>query len=247
VCAVALSAAVLLAVPLPTLATSAGAIHLPNLKVWKPGAIRVRYDGAGNRLLRFTTSIPNAGLGPFELRPEHDDVAGTTTAYQRVYTHDADWAWSVITEYPVGTFVFHPQHAHWHFEGFAEYRLHDVAADGSIGSLLREPADKVSFCMLDSVTANQRLAHASPTRTYTSCDQDLTQGISVGWADRYPWWLAGQWIDVTGLPDGTYWLVIEVDPLGRITETRETDNMSAAKIQIIGDSVTVLASATSAT
>ena len=29
-------------------------------------------------------------------------------------------------------------------------------------------------------------------------------GLSVGWADNYPWFFAFQWIDITGLPGGTY-------------------------------------------
>ena len=40
-------------------------------------------------------------------------------------------------------------------------------------------------------------------------------GISVGWADEYPAWIAHQWVEVTNLPAGDYRLcVTPVDVTG---------------------------------
>ena len=38
------------------------------------------------------------------------------------------------------------------------------------------------------------------------------QGISVGWADTYASYLDGQWLDITGVAAGTYWLRVIVNP-----------------------------------
>jgi hypothetical protein len=50
-----------------------------------------------------------------------------------------------------------------------------------------------------------------PTRHYIECNGQL-QGMSRGWADRYGSTLAGQEIDITGLPLGCYILRITVNP-----------------------------------
>ena len=56
-----------------------------------------------------------------------------------------------------------------------------------------------------------RLPNAPKKPNYTTCDDDM-QGMDVGWGNEYGYWLAGQEIDLTGLPDGDYSLTIEVDP-----------------------------------
>jgi hypothetical protein len=224
----------------PAIADRLGEEHLPNLRTRSPLGLRITHE-SGATLLRFTNTVANVGQGPLELRPVNDGE--TTTAYQRIFTHDTDMDWVFMREQEVGAFVFHPQHNHWHFEGFAEYQLHEVALDGGVGGVLREALDKVSFCVADSLIVNRKLKHfdKSAVGVYpTACSQDAIQGISVGWADRYGWRLYGQWIDITGLPDGTYWLTSGADPLDLIEETNDGDNRHDVKIRIEGDTVTRL-------
>jgi len=83
------------------------------------------------------------------------------------------------------------------------------------------------------------LQHASP-KTYSACTRDQAQGISVGWADTYGWRLAGQSIDVSSVPDGTYWLVSTADPEGRLLETDDGNNTAAIRVAIKGNKATVL-------
>lgn len=42
------------------------------------------------------------------------------------------------------------------------------------------------------------------------------QGMSVGWADVYNWFPPGQYVEVTGVPDGDYILDTTVDPTDRL-------------------------------
>jgi hypothetical protein len=76
---------------------------------------------------------------------------------------------------------------------------------------------------------------------YTTCGT-AEQGLSVGWGDTYPYYLAGQSIDVTGLPDGEYTLTIEADPKERIFESNEGDNTNSIVVQLSGGTVSVVPS-----
>ena len=57
-------------------------------------------------------------------------------------------------------------------------------------------------------------------------------GISVGWADLYDYTIDFQWIDVTGLPSGQYWLESVADPDDRLLETDETNNAARALVNL---------------
>jgi hypothetical protein len=65
-------------------------------------------------------------------------------------------------------------------------------------------------------------------------------GISVGWGDKYPWNFAYQWIDITGLPSGTYTLRFAVDLFDYFVEKRETNNCAYVRLSINGSRVRVL-------
>lgn len=216
-------------------AGDAGTAHNPDLQTLTPSDVRAHRDrSTGQKLLRFSNTIANLGEGPLELRPVNNAANGTTDAYQRVYTHDAAGAWSPYSETLAGTFAFHAAHNHWHFGAFATYELRNVAADGSIGSTVYAASDKVSFCVIDIVSVNRDLEHASGD-TYLGCSQNGVQGLSVGWGDVYAWNLVGQSLNITNLPNGTYWLVSTVDPDNLLAETDDANNVGAVKVQLKGN------------
>ncbi|MEL7335938.1 MAG: lysyl oxidase family protein, partial [Planctomycetota bacterium] len=65
------------------------------------------------------------------------------------------------------------------------------------------------------------------------------QGISAGYSDVYSAALDDQWIDVTDVPDGTYWLEITADPEDNIREIDETNNRSRVQVTLQNGSVIV--------
>jgi hypothetical protein len=110
-------------------------------------------------------------------------------------------------------------HGHYHFRSFAEYRLLD-----SSGSLVRT-GRKVGFCLMDITRINNS---ANPAARYTCSNQ----GIQAGWADIYSSNLSGQWIDITGLPAGSYSLEITIDPMNLIDELDETNNLTRVNVTV---------------
>ena len=223
-----------------SLAGPPGTIHYPDLQTMPPTDVGIEYDRAtGHKFLRFSNTIANLGEGPLEVIPTNNAATATTDAYQRLYSHDESGNWYVASTVYVGTFVFHPQHNHWHFEDFARYELHDVAPDGFLGSAVLSSSQKVSFCLTDYALIDSSLEHAAK-ETYIPCEQTDPQGISVGWADAYVWNLEGQTLDITGLPDGDYWLVSTTDPDDLLNEgggAFERNNTSSVKVQIASERV----------
>jgi hypothetical protein len=116
-------------------------------------------------------------------------------------------------------FEFQECHGHHHFLGFASYRLLD-----SIGEEVAA-GRKVSFCLED---VRRWDSAANQAEVYNCSDQ----GIQAGWSDIYDSGLPGQWIDVTGLPAGTYTLEITMNPEQVLLEADYTNNTTAIQVEI---------------
>ena len=179
----------------------------------------------GRVLLRLTGTIANVGAGPLEIRggrytdPDHREV------FQRVTSEGGGFS-----DRLAGTFVAHPEHGHIHFEDFAEYRLREVNPGEGVGAVVRN-SGKVSFCLLDEVQTPHDIPHAVADRTYVECGDDV-QGISVGWADVYERTLPDQWVDVTGVAPGRYWLEVAANPSARLAESDHSNNEARVLIEL---------------
>ncbi len=220
---------------------------LPDLVVRRASDFDVQVVAGSRRRLRFTTTTANLGVGVVELEPRQDDCDGDgdlendRTAVQHVHLDDdanGTFDPSVDTQYEevtVGCFVFHAQHAHWHFEGFARYRLIDPRADRVVAVQA-----KVGFCVVDNYRWRPDVPGSPLSPYYTSCDADEVQGLSPGWADVYAASLPAQWLDVTGLAPGRYCLVQRVDPGKRIDEFDDSNNVDRTPVRLRGVSATRL-------
>jgi len=114
---------------------------------------------------------------------------------------------------PSDQFVWDPCHNHWHYRGYAEYLLYD-----NIGGVV-PVGSKNGFCVLDLECNNGGQGQYS-------CSN---MGITAGCGDIYDAYLPCQWVDITGIPAGTYTLVVRVnwdkspDKVGRIEKTYENN------------------------
>ena len=94
-------------------------------------------------------------------------------------------------------FVYSPCHNHYHIKDFTNYQLlnmdRTIAAQGH----------KQAFCLEDLL----KYTNDNKSSGYTCA----SQGITTGWADLYAKQLSGQWIDITGVPEGDYIVHVEIN------------------------------------
>jgi hypothetical protein len=198
----------------------------PNLEALP--AFSIGLDSTGTRLL-FSTESWNSGTGPLELRAGAVNSSGQLV-YQRIYRSDG-----TFRDQPAGTFSYHSGHLHFHFDQYARYTLQPADAPGASDRI----SSKTTFCVMDTDLVDGSLPGAPSQPAYVSCNASV-QGMSVGWGDTYVRTLPGQSIDVSGLPEGDYRLVIDVDPMNRIEESDDGDNQSCVLIHLRPAAVTVL-------
>jgi hypothetical protein len=118
-------------------------------------------------------------------------------------------------------FIYSECHGHHHFEEFADYRLLDEG--GNVVAV----GHKQAFCFIDNEAT---LPGAGPAQ-YT-CE---FQGLTQGWTDVYAGGLDCQWVDVTGLPGGTYTLEVTINTGMHIAETDYTNNVATVRIELPAD------------
>lgn len=176
-------------------------------------------------LLRFGNGVANIGKGRLELKAGTLNSDGTRKVYQRIFSSHGGYSSRLA-----GSFINHPEHGHTHFEDFSHYKLRRITSTGGVGSIIAE-SNKVSFCLIDEDVYNSTLSNYRPYARYTSCNTSI-QGISVGWIDVYNRSLPGQWIDVTDVEPGQYWLESTADPSNRLVESNETNNTTRIKVDI---------------
>ena len=115
-------------------------------------------------------------------------------------------------------------HLHDHLVGFARYELVDPRNETvAVGR-------KQGFAMVDLVP----YCGDAPPATYAS---DATQLLSPGWADVYVADYPCQWLDVTGVPDGTYTLRVGANVSGVIDEHNVLPNTTTVKVRLAGEHV----------
>lgn len=206
---------------------------LPDLIVWESeenefihGWMLDTNEQPGRTLLRLTTAVANIGTGALEIRGADINPDGSQDVFQRIYDDEGGF-----TDRFAGAFIFHESHEHIHYEGFAQYSLHRITEGGGVGEIVAG-GNKTSFCLVDALSYDLSMPGAPSTAQYDECEAQI-QGISAGWGDVYELFLPDQWIDVTEVPDGQYWLEVIVDPNDRLLESDETNNVIRIQIDLI--------------
>ena len=225
------------AVIVPATPVNAATERRPDLRSARIVDIRIVRTSSGRRLLRFTSEIRNYGAGPFEIRGSRTSTNAPFDIDQMVYRSDG----TIRRVQTNATVVYAGDgHDHYHVRRMMSYHL------WSTHGTLRDR--KIGFCFFDTNPRYLSLPRAPRSRVYreSGCGgrtaRSTRSGISVGWGDRYPWNFAYQWIDITGLPSGSYTLRSAVDLFGSFVETSETNNCSYARLTISGSTVRVVGS-----
>jgi hypothetical protein len=100
-------------------------------------------------------------------------------------------------------FEFAPCHGHFHIRDFSVYELL------SLDRKVVVAAHKQGFCFEDS------LKYDGGKSNGYNC---TFQGITSGWGDWYFKQLTGQWIDITGVPEGDYIVRVRVNLVNTFEE-----------------------------
>ena len=195
--------------------------------------------------LRFDQVLGNIGAGALDIRfdrpagvPPVDDQQ--VPASQRIYRSDGSFF-----DVPTGNVHWHAIHHHYHLDGFAQSKLWATNSQGRrTGHSPVATGNKVSFCIATTSInpdywAQQAFGAASypapdclePDSTSHGFDR-FKQGMSVGWTDEYNWFLPGQYVEVTGVPDGDYILDTTVDPTNHLVESDKTNNCGAVRVRL---------------
>lgn len=194
--------------------------------------------------LRFDQVIANDGDGPLELRfiVPHDNTSTEHDVVQRVYWSDSA---DHFTDRPAGSWELHPVHGHYHFHALTDSALWSAGEHGErLGSAPVRTGRKVGYCVAD-ILLDAWAQKGNGSRTYNAPDcffpassdavnDYLVQGITPGFADVYEWFVPDQFIEVSGLGDGTYVLDTIADPENAIVESDETNNCRAVLVRLTG-------------
>jgi hypothetical protein len=187
--------------------------------------------------LRFQQEVANDGEGPLDLRfaiPKNTSDPSHNVLQRTFFSDDP------VNHYQdtlAGTWEFHAAHQHYHYNNFAQSNLWAADSKGRrLGPAPVRTGRKVSFCVEDEVLDPNKWGEAGVgPRTYRAPDclftaysdanfNYLIQGITKGWADIYEWYLPGQYLEVTGVPDGDYVLETIFDPDDKILESDDVND-----------------------
>jgi hypothetical protein len=203
-------------------ATTGGGGAVPDLAMSPLGDFWIEWVN-GRRLLRFTAMMVNVGDGNFEVHGHRNSTAEPMQVDQ-IIRETANPGSEVAQRIPTGAqgTWSGDGHNHWHVQEMMRYDMW-----GPSGT---HRGAKRGFCFLDSDPWILSLPGAAQGSYYRGSWCQFTpsalsnrMGISVGWGDEYEYYLAWQWVDITGIPAGTYVVRAKVDPYGFFTELAESN------------------------
>jgi Lysyl oxidase len=196
---------------------------LPDLEQEPPGNLVVSRVGSARHhvyWLGFRSAVRNVGRGPLRISGHRFD-RGTVRMVADQLIESQGAPEQVVRAVGHLRYVVAPDHRHWHLLHFERYELR---RPGSRRALVRD--HKTGFCLGDRYAVPDRVLPArAPAPRFTSdCGLGepallgVDEGISVGYGDAYAADLEGQYLTLTGLPDGRYDLLHRVNVDRRIRE-----------------------------
>ncbi len=220
---------------------SAGSIAYPDLQLLMPtGEISIKSSGS-TRTLEFTHTTWDAGEGPWELKPTYNEATGISQGYQALYTMPKPGEWKLAYTVPVvGPMLWNPP-TDYNFPLDKFWLYNSSGPGGSAGSVVAT-SPKVDFCMTSDTEVGGVPNTPSFNVYYVSdcAKPEGKLGLDVGWGDTYDAYDGGEGIEISGLPNGIYFLRGEVDPEDYFQESSKSNNITETKLRVEGATVKVL-------
>ncbi len=220
---------------LASAAPAYAADKLPNLGMARVDQFTVDTSTMpGHKLLRYGAHVANVGSGAFEVAGKRTSTSDPTMSVSQHIFQTGGGFRSVATgdvlQYMTGEWRLRDLESGWLQKG-----------SGHIAALAKH-----WYCAEDTATYKPGLPGSPAHGVYRSCGGgqpnllSVTIGVSVGWADIYGPNSFQQWIDITHVPDGTYFLYSKADPNNFFQESNNNDNVTWTKISISGTKVRAL-------
>jgi hypothetical protein len=223
----------------PPAAASSAPGALPDLAPTQPSNLElVHRSRGGQTLLRFDSTVGNYGDAPLALVGTRRGTAAAQGMAGVQLLRDSS---GQPVRRPVNDFYWDTAdgHHHWHYNNLARYELLDSA-----GNVIRS-SPKIGFCFV--ATTQLRLPPQPGPRPNPltaggslreSCGQKRSKiaymALEAGWGDTYGGQLKGQYLDLSGLPAGTYRLKITVNADGSLVERTHSNNTIERPVTISG-------------
>ena len=211
--------------------TDPAADTVPDLVALPAWGIRT-YSRRGRDFLAFASTEWNRGPSPLIVEGFRRQDQDVMDAYQ-YFTRSGE----VVGKAPVGTLEYHAGggHDHWHFVQFTEYSL--LSGDRQEVQV----SGKQSWCLAPTDAIDLTAPNAEwnvDQGLWTACGGPsaiwVREILQVGWGDTYYQGVRGQAFDITDLPNGRYFIKVEVNPLGALYEATDRNNVALRRIRIKG-------------
>jgi len=206
----------------------------PDLRALPAWGIALSQEPDGKWYVNFGATVWNGGTSPLLV----DGFRRSGTEVMDAYQYFFDAKGKQVGSQKAGTMEWDPRvgHMHWHFKDFAQYNLLDSAKKLAVRS------GKEAFCLANTDAVDYTVPNAKwrPENTdlSTSCGANtvvaVREVLDIGNGDTYTQDRPGQAFDITGLPNGTYYIQVLANPAKKLAETSTTNNTSLRKIILGG-------------
>jgi hypothetical protein len=198
----------------------AGVVALYGLGIFGASAA----SAAPGYRLAFASTVDNAApAGPLIIKGHRLSTADPMMADQIIELSDG----SQMTRPGMGQLIYEEypdslSHRHWHYKAFVRYQLRAASA----GLPIVRPDNKAGFCLSDPMYAPDFCGSMKPEAL------GVDEGLGPDTTDYYNPNLEGQYIDITDVPPGDYWLLHWVNSGKEICESDYANNAAAVKIAL---------------
>lgn len=191
------------------------------------------YKERGRDYLSFAVNEWNEGPQPLVVEGFREPGQNAMNAYQYFYENGEP-----VGRAPAGFLEYHSGggHDHYHFLQFVEYTL----LDGEKHQVRK--SGKQAWCLVptDAIDLTVPGANWRPDQIGlgTACGGRnsiwIRETIPVGWGDTYVQAVQEEAFDITGLPNGRYFVRVHVNPAGLLHETDTSNNTVLRRIRLRG-------------
>ena len=178
---------------------------------------------------------------------------------QRIYHKSGNSM--LFTDRAAGSMTYHPSHGHQHVDDWGIYTLRLPNGDPDpLNWPIIGTGAKLGYCLIDLGNCNSSSGYCTDSAGNILNSSNIVnyglgggnygcsntvQGITNGYMDTYSQNLDGMWVNIpSGLCNGTYYVVVQIDPHNYFQETDENNNVVAVPITLTQQSPLPTASIT---